>query len=336
MDMARKIRRLAGALFSSCACALSPITLANADCDIAPDYDGLASRSEAIYEDEAALDYRARAVELCPTFQRWQSYGELAMRFGDATLITGCLPGEGGEESECQTGTTAAAQAFIAALPLATDDSTAAQAIGRYAQVLYQENDPQKANNYISEALRLDPDNPWIRELADEIPQAMNTREAMRSGLGDFKVPEMVLASLNGPTSYSDSIPNDVTTMRPEGSEVAQVRTNAINVPLNFLVSSTRLDEASRQRLRDVVDILAEDAERRYHIVGHADVTGNPASNQTLSEERADAIYSMIVTMEPSLNERISYEGMGSSRPMRREMTAEAHRVNRRVEIYVR
>ncbi|MEM1190681.1 MAG: OmpA family protein [Pseudomonadota bacterium] len=332
MGLAGKIRRAGVALFIAWVCSVTLPSQADENCDIAQDYDDLASRSEKEYADETALDYRARAVDLCPTFNRWQAYGELAMRFGDATLIAGCLNGEneGGNEGEagCQTGTTAAAEAFIAALPLASDNATAARAIGRYAEVLYLENDPQKANNYISEALRLDPENSWIRELADEIPKAMNTREAMRSGLGDFKVPEMVLASLSSPAPFTDNA-----RISPE---TTPLRTNAINVPLNFLVSSTRLDDTSRDRLKDVVEILAEDIERSYHIVGHADVTGNSMSNQTLSEERADAIYSMIVTMEPALSERITYEGVGSTRPMRLEMTSDAHRANRRVEIYVR
>ncbi|MEO1079092.1 MAG: OmpA family protein [Pseudomonadota bacterium] len=328
MNMAANIQRACGAWIAAWACLFSLTTQANENCEIAQDYDGLATRSEQEYQDETALDYRARAVELCPTFSRWQAYGELAMRFGDATLITGCLEAADGGEAGCQTGTTAAAEAFIAALPLASDNATAAQAIGRYAQLLYLENDPQKANNYISEAIRLDPDIPWIRELADEIPEAMNTREAMRSGLGDFKVPEMVLASLSNPAPFTGNPETTVPT--------TPIRTNAINVPLNFLVSSTRLDDASRDRLKDVVVILAEDPARLYHIVGHADVTGNSVSNQSLSEERADAIYSMIVTMEPSLSERITHEGMGSTRPMRLEMTADAHRANRRVEIYVR
>ncbi|MEM6604426.1 MAG: OmpA family protein [Pseudomonadota bacterium] len=318
---------------------VSSATVAQTDCSIARDYDALAARAENDFLDEAALEYRARAVELCPDFGRWQAYGELALRFGDAALASGCLPASDGSEAICQSGNSTAAQAFVSALPLASDDGETAQAIGRYAQVLYQVNDPQKANNYISEALRLDPESTWIRDLANEIPRSMNTKEAMRSGLGDFKVPEMVLASLSRPASNisgagNHSLPG--ADRVAHSTDAARFRTNAINIPLNFFVSSTRLDETSRRRLKDVVEILAEDSERRYHLIGHADVTGDSTSNQTLSEERAYTVFSMLVTMEPSLDKRISHEGVGSSRPLRSEMTAEAHRVNRRVEIFVR
>lgn len=335
MSKLNNIRALFTAVLTVWVYSVSVGAQSQTDCAIADDYDALALKSESDYLDETALDYRARAVQLCPSYSRWQRYGELAMRFGDATLVTGCLPETEGAEALCQTGNNAAAEAFIAALPLADNEASAASAIGRYAQVLYQVKDPQKSNTYISEALRLNPTSPWIRKLAEEIPQGMNTKEAMRSGLGDFKVPEMVLASLSLPASQSFDTDSGAASPA-ESSTPTSIRTRAINVPLNFHISSTRLDDASRQRLRDVVEILAEDNERNFHVVGHADITGDPASNQTLSEERADAIYSMLVTMEPGLGKRISHEGVGSTRPLRHESTPEAHRANRRVEIFVK
>ena len=92
----------------------------------------------------------------------------------------------------------------------------------------------------------------------------------------------------------------------------------------------------SESRLRDVVAVLAEDTNRQYHLIGHADVTGSAKRNQELSEQRAESIYILITTMAPQLRERISFEGQGSSNPIRLGTTDQDHQQNRRVEIFVK
>ena len=67
-------------------------------------------------------------------------------------------------------------------------------------------------------------------------------------------------------------------------------------------------------------------------IVGHTDSIGDPASNQKLSQKRADAIKAALV--ERGVSEaRLAAEGAGQSQPKSTNETLEGRAINRRVEL---
>ena len=73
---------------------------------------------------------------------------------------------------------------------------------------------------------------------------------------------------------------------------------------------------------------------KKVRIEGHADVRGDPAFNQSLSERRAANVREALIKqgMDPSI---IVAEGFGATRPRRRGTTDEDHQTNRRVEFVV-
>ncbi len=111
-----------------------------------------------------------------------------------------------------------------------------------------------------------------------------------------------------------------------------------IELPDNILFDSGRaqLNNAGRQALTQVGDILTQFQERRFQVEGHTDdkpikSTVYP-SNWELSAARALAVVHLLVDtgMNP---ENISAAGFGEFQPKADNTTAEGRQLNRRIEI---
>ena len=87
--------------------------------------------------------------------------------------------------------------------------------------------------------------------------------------------------------------------------------------------------------LDQVAQTLVQNPELMAQVVGHTDSTGNPASNLTLSQNRAQSVMSYLVQHSVAAN-RLSAVGRGASQPVADNGTAEGRAQNRRVEIYLR
>ena len=85
-------------------------------------------------------------------------------------------------------------------------------------------------------------------------------------------------------------------------------------------------------RLDSLTKLLASHKNLTARISGHTDNTGDASSNLRLSTARAAAVAEYLVRNKIS-SERITYAGLGSSRPIADNTTAEGRRKNRRVEI---
>ncbi len=68
---------------------------------------------------------------------------------------------------------------------------------------------------------------------------------------------------------------------------------------------------------------------------GHTDSTGDPASNQALSEARAEAVRSRFVELGIQSPD-VTSVGFGETAPMAFEDTEEGRAFNRRVEVVIR
>jgi outer membrane protein OmpA-like peptidoglycan-associated protein len=68
--------------------------------------------------------------------------------------------------------------------------------------------------------------------------------------------------------------------------------------------------------------------------VGYTDNTGTPDANQTLSQNRADAVKSILVTQGVPA-ERISTQGQGQNSPVASNDTEDGRLRNRRTELIV-
>lgn len=110
---------------------------------------------------------------------------------------------------------------------------------------------------------------------------------------------------------------------------------SAPGAELVFASGSADLANPDAPVLTQLAQLLKEDAQLRLRVVGHTDSTGNPASNLTLSQKRADSVKARLVALSGCDVKRILAEGVGQDGPLEENDTPEGRAVNRRVEISV-
>jgi len=124
-------------------------------------------------------------------------------------------------------------------------------------------------------------------------------------------------------------------------AEVAKVkeesRGTVITLPGGVLFPSggSTLSASARVALGQVADALnAQPTETKIRIEGHTDDRGADASNQALSQARADAVRAFLIERGmPS--DRVEAVGKGESAPIAGNDTSEGRATNRRVEVVV-
>jgi outer membrane protein OmpA-like peptidoglycan-associated protein len=107
-----------------------------------------------------------------------------------------------------------------------------------------------------------------------------------------------------------------------------------IDLHIHFEFASAVLTAAGRRQVAELGRALERTADGyRSTLVGHTDVRGPDAYNQTLSERRAAAVMAALLDDHPTLRGRLQARGMGKRRPLYRGTSEEEHRLNRRVEV---
>ncbi len=77
--------------------------------------------------------------------------------------------------------------------------------------------------------------------------------------------------------------------------------------------------------------MLKQNPDIKYEIDGHTDNTGNSKHNLELSQQRADAVMSQLVSMGID-SSRLTTKGYGDTEPISDNSTPEGKANNRRVE----
>jgi outer membrane protein OmpA-like peptidoglycan-associated protein len=101
-----------------------------------------------------------------------------------------------------------------------------------------------------------------------------------------------------------------------------------------FEVGGNQLSAQAQSRLDTVAQALAAYPDRNIVVEGHTDDRGSDATNQQLSQQRADAVRQYLESRGVS-PDRIRSLGRGESNPMASNDSAEGRANNRRVEIVV-
>jgi outer membrane protein OmpA-like peptidoglycan-associated protein len=99
-----------------------------------------------------------------------------------------------------------------------------------------------------------------------------------------------------------------------------------------FDTGSSSLAPGAFSRLDQLADTLTRYPDTEVIVKGHTDGAGSEASNQTLSEQRADSVRRYLIGkgISPA---RITSVGFGESMPLVTNSTMEGRQQNRRVEI---
>ena len=101
-----------------------------------------------------------------------------------------------------------------------------------------------------------------------------------------------------------------------------------------FASNKDALLPAAQERLGQVADALKTQDDRKIVVEGHTDSQGSAASNQGLSERRAQSVVSYLVSRGVP-TDKIRAQGLGPNRPVSDNATVEGRANNRRVEIIV-
>lgn len=100
---------------------------------------------------------------------------------------------------------------------------------------------------------------------------------------------------------------------------------------IQFDVNKAILKPESMGTINEFVKMMKENADLKFEINGHTDIDGTTELNNKLSQERAEAVKTQMVSMgvDP---ERLTAKGFGSQKPIAKNDTAENKARNRRVE----
>ena len=107
--------------------------------------------------------------------------------------------------------------------------------------------------------------------------------------------------------------------------------TKIITHGINFDVNKAIIKPESMGTLNGIVKIMTDNPEVKFEVGGHTDSDGDDASNIKLSQARADAVRSQLITMGIDAS-RLTTKGYGESKPISDNKTLEGKANNRRVE----
>jgi outer membrane protein OmpA-like peptidoglycan-associated protein len=127
---------------------------------------------------------------------------------------------------------------------------------------------------------------------------------------------------------------------KKELEKIAEVKKteNGLLVQMkNDILFDTGSDGVKAEGVTDLAkmgDILAKYADDRVRIEGHTDSTGDTKLNQALSERRAHAVKTVLVSRGVR-EEQITVVGLGETRPVADNASTDGRAKNRRVELHI-
>ena len=104
-----------------------------------------------------------------------------------------------------------------------------------------------------------------------------------------------------------------------------------ITYGITFDVGKATIKPESMGEINRIVQLMNENPTLKFSVEGHTDSTGNAASNQTLSEQRSQAIVDKLVELGIA-KDRLTAVGKGQNSPIADNTTDEGRAKNRRVE----
>lgn len=103
---------------------------------------------------------------------------------------------------------------------------------------------------------------------------------------------------------------------------------------LEFETGTAKISLKSLVSLTELAELLVEKPNYKLNISGHTDNVGKEASNKKLSQSRADAVKTFLVSKGVD-KARLNAKGFGSKKPVASNKTPEGRQRNRRVEFLI-
>lgn len=108
-----------------------------------------------------------------------------------------------------------------------------------------------------------------------------------------------------------------------------------ISSEVSFDFGSAAIKPAFRNTLDKVANVLQRYNRSVVHVVGHTDSVGSDATNQRLSERRAQSVIDYLGSVGVA-RDRLRAEGRGETEPRATNATEAGRQLNRRVEVFVK
>ncbi len=105
--------------------------------------------------------------------------------------------------------------------------------------------------------------------------------------------------------------------------------------PIKFKTGKAEVDPACDRTMTAIAAIMADYPGFHVQVDGHTDNVGNPAANQKLSQDRAEAVVKYLVTKKGVDAKRLSAKGFGDTKPIADNKTKKGQAKNRRVDFTV-
>ena len=149
----------------------------------------------------------------------------------------------------------------------------------------------------------------------------------------------MLTADKTGYLFHSENFELDLATNKShynKNIELQPIEAGRSVVLKNVFFDSDKFDlkPASKTELNKLADLLNANPNIKIEVSGHTDNQGNATANQTLSENRAKAVYQYLMDSGIS-GSRLMYKGYGQTKPIATNDTEEGRALNRRTEFTV-
>lgn len=165
--------------------------------------------------------------------------------------------------------------------------------------------------------------------LLESIP--VDTGEIPDSGSEEpLDLTEIAAAPVHELISVSQDL---TTTTRTESTR--ESTTVSLGADVLFDSSSAELQDGAQTVIEEAARSLARHEPGPVHVVGHTDDVDDEAFNQTLSEQRAQAVADLLGTLIDGAEYPLEVSGKGESAPIADNTTQEGRALNRRVELSI-
>lgn len=104
---------------------------------------------------------------------------------------------------------------------------------------------------------------------------------------------------------------------------------------LSFEKNKTDIDSKNYSLLTKVQKVLSELGPSKIEIEGHTDSIGSKKINENISAKRAEAVKSYLTANNNITEDKVTALGLGDSKPLKSNKTAEGRAQNRRVDIII-
>ncbi len=122
---------------------------------------------------------------------------------------------------------------------------------------------------------------------------------------------------------------NNAYNSKDEAERIIQLRN------VHFKTGSSELTALSRYELDFAAEAMQSHPEIQIEVAGHTDNVGNPESNKTLSEARANAVMKYLMKKGVAAD-RMEAKGYGQDKPVASNDNAEGRQKNRRTELIIK